>query len=125
MNKIQLLSDNEVFDEIKDFLDRFGYTESFMPVSLQDTHFFVVNRTAQSYELSNVTKRISNKLDATKDSAWQPKLTEYLLESAYLEPYFIRLKPSIFKKAETFRVDCGLSKSALGNLIFSDFFKEK
>lgn len=126
MSKIQILSDLDVFDEIKDFLTRFGYNESFTPVTLQDTHFFVINRASQSYELSNVTKRIKNGLDATSDKLWQPKLSEFLLESAYLEPYFIRIKPSLFRKVEMFRAENGgISKSAIGNIIFSEFFKNK
>jgi len=126
VNKIQVFSDSEVFADVKDFLDGLNFNETFTPHSLMDTHFFVINRTAQTYELSNISKRISNKLDATTDVAWQPKLTEYLLESAYLEPYFLRLKPSLFKKAEKFRAEQGFkSKSALGDYIFSNFFKDK
>lgn len=126
VNKIQVLSDLETFTDIKDFLESLDFRESFTPVSLMDTHFFVIDRSAQTYELSNISRRISKRLDAIDDMAWQPKLTEYLLESAYLEKYYIRLKKSLFKKAEDLRAEKGdISRSALGNIIFSEYFKDK
>jgi len=123
MSKIEILSDTDSYERLVNFLNDEGYAESFCPEKLMDTHFFVVNRTSQTYELSNVSKRISKKLNAIEDPSIETKLMEFMLEGSYLEPYYIRLKPSIFKKAEKYRADRGLSKSGVGNLIFGEFLK--
>lgn len=107
------------------FLKQQGYEASFIPNKIEDTHFFVIDKAAMTYELSNVTKRIKTRFDITQDEMWQPKLMEELLKSAYLEPYYIRLKPGVFEKAEKDRKEKGLSKSAIGNLIFSAYYKNE
>lgn len=121
MSKIEILSNTDSYERVLNFLTDEGYTESFCPEKLMDTHFFIVNRTAQTFELCNMSKRISKKLNAIDDPSIETKLMEFMLEGSYLEPYYIRLKPSIFKKAEKYRADRGLSKSGLGNLIFGEF----
>lgn len=125
MSKIEILSDTDTYERVINFLQDEGFTESFSPDNLKDTHFITVNRSAQTYEINNVSKRVAKKINAIQDLSYETKLMEFLLEGEYLEPYFLRLKPMIFKKAEKFRSERGLSRSAVGNLIFGEYLKNE
>lgn len=125
MNKIQVFSDTTTFEKIETFIKSMGYTEGFCPEILMETHFFIIDRTSQKYELSNISKRLKARLDAVDDRTWQAKLMEFLAQESYLEYYSGRLRPVIFKKVEQYRIENGLSKSAVMNTLFSMALKNK